>query len=198
MSIADVAAVIDLATRGIAVVAVGLAGLVGATHWGVRSGRIKPFGSFPVAVRRWTDPLLRPVEQRLVSAGRNPQDAVWWLFVGTLVAGLLLVVLERWIMGFLLGLLALSGSGPVVWLQSLILGVTNLVLVAILIRVVGSWVGLNPYATWMRPVRWLSDWIIVPIRRRLPAFGMFDLSPLLAYVAVLILRWLLLGILQPR
>jgi uncharacterized protein YggT (Ycf19 family) len=47
------------------------------------------------------------------------------------------------------------------------------------------------YARWMRPVTWLTDWLIVPIRRRLPPFGPIDLSPVLAYL----LLWLVRGVL---
>jgi YggT family protein len=47
----------------------------------------------------------------------------------------------------------------------------------------------------MRPVMALTNWLIEPIRRLLPPFGMFDLSPLVAYLVLLVARGMLLGIL---
>ncbi|NOT09343.1 MAG: YggT family protein [Gemmatimonadales bacterium] len=64
---------------------------------------------------------------------------------------------------------------------------------AIAVRVVGSWIGFGRYARWMRPAYLLTDWLIEPIRRRLPAFGMLDLSPIVAYFALWLLRGFLLS-----
>jgi uncharacterized protein YggT (Ycf19 family) len=40
----------------------------------------------------------------------------------------------------------------------------------------------------MRPFYSATDWLIEPIRRRLPPFGAIDVSPVLAYLLLLLLR----------
>lgn len=42
---------------------------------------------------------------------------------------------------------------------------------------------------------WLTDWIIVPIRRVLPPFGIIDASPIAAYFALYLLRGLVMSVL---
>ena len=191
----NVGQAIDAAVRITALLAFLAALLILLTHWAVRRRWLVPFGWWPRFVRRWGDPLLRPVERKLHAAGANPQDAPLWLLGGVLVAGLLAISLVRW----LLGAIALFGSmrhaGPRAWLQLAVIAATSLLSLAIIVRVIGGWLGAGRYNRWMRPAYLLSDWIVEPIRRRLPAFGPLDLSPLIAYILVLVLRGVLLSVL---
>jgi uncharacterized protein YggT (Ycf19 family) len=41
----------------------------------------------------------------------------------------------------------------------------------------------------MRPVVFLTEWLLAPVRRRIPPFGMIDLSPLVAYFVLVLLRF---------
>jgi YggT family protein len=45
----------------------------------------------------------------------------------------------------------------------------------------------------MRVVHWLTDWLIEPLRRVVPPIGMFDVTPLVAYFILYLVRWLILG-----
>jgi uncharacterized protein YggT (Ycf19 family) len=40
----------------------------------------------------------------------------------------------------------------------------------------------------------LTDWLVEPIRRVLPQMGMFDWSPLVAWLVLLVLRSVLLSV----
>src|SRR5690606_13287982 len=86
--------------------------LVAATHWLVREQKIPAFGGWARFVRRWSDPLLRPIERRLVGAGGNPQHAPWWLLGVIVVGGLVLINLLEWLFGLVLGTLFAVNSGP--------------------------------------------------------------------------------------
>lgn len=140
--------------------------------------------------------MLRPVERRVLRAGGNPQDASIWLAGATLLAGLALVMLVRWLVGTVAALDAMRSAGPVAWLHFFISGVTSLLMAAIVIRVIGSWLGAGRYRRWMRPFYFLTDWIIEPIRRRLPLMGAIDLSPVAAYLVLFLLREILLSALR--
>jgi YggT family protein len=128
--------------------------------------------------------------------GGNPADAPLWLAGAALLAGLALILLVRWLMGTILALGAMRGAGGGAWLRLAVSGATSLLMVAIMVRVIGAWLGAGRYRRWMRPFYVLTDWIVEPIRRRLPPMGAVDLSPVAAYLLLLLLRELLLGALR--
>src|SRR6266536_6564108 len=71
--------------------------LVALASWLVRTRRVSPFGAPGRLLRAASDPLIRPVETRLVRAGGNPVHAGWWLVVGVAAAGVLLITLWSWL-----------------------------------------------------------------------------------------------------
>jgi YggT family protein len=167
---------------------------VALTHWAVRSRRITPFGGWPRFVRRASDPVLQPLERRVVRSGGNPQDAPLWLVGIAIVGGLLLLSLVHWLVGFAVTLGVLAQSGPQAWARFLVSGLFSLLMIALFVRVISSWFGISPYRPWMRPVMILTDWIVDPIRRILPPFGMIDFSPLVAWLLLSVLRGFVLSL----
>ena len=164
-----------------------LAVLLAVMSWLVRTRRVSPFGAVGRGLRQMTDPLLHPIERLVVRRGGNPVQAGWWLVIIVAVIGVLVVSLAQW---FVASWYDLSGAARVGPRALIALGVGviyDVLFVAILLRVIGSWLGAFQYSPWMRPVYWLTDWIVVPIRRLLPPIGMFDFSPLVA----LLLLWVL-------
>jgi YggT family protein len=187
-------AALILAARVLVIVALAYASAVALTHWAVRSRRITPFGAWPRFMRRASDPILQPLERRIVRSGGSPQDAPLWLVGIVIVGGLLLLSLVQWLVGFAVTLDVLSQSGPRAWARFLVSGLFTLLMVALFVRVISSWFGLSPYRPWMRPVMLLTDWIIDPIRRILPPFGMIDFSPLVAWLLLSIVRGFVLSL----
>lgn len=176
--------------------ALAAASLVALVHWLVREGKIQPFGAFARGVRRLSDPVLKPIEATLARRGRNPQEGPVWLVVLVVVAGALLITMVRWLTGFVLGLRAASGEGPAGLARFALDIGFGLLLVAIVGRVLAGWIGAGRFTRWSRPFFLATDWLIEPIRRRLPPLGMIDLSPLAAYVVVLVARSLVFGLLR--
>jgi uncharacterized protein YggT (Ycf19 family) len=128
----------------------------------------------------------------------NPRDAPLWLLGVVLVLGLLAISAVRWLGGALTLLGSMRHAGVRAWLQLAVIATSSLLLFAIIVRVIGSWLGAGRYNRWMRPAYLLSDWIIEPIRRRLPAFGPIDLSPFVAYILILVLRDSCSGAVMPQ
>jgi len=186
---------LDLVARVLVVAALVYASVVALTHWAVRSRRITPFGAWPRFVRRLSDPVVVPLERRIVRAGGSPQDAPLWLLGVVVAGGLLLLTLVHWLAGFAATLGTLSESGPRAWAAFLVSGLFNVLMIALLIRVISSWFGISPYRPWMRPVMALTNWIIDPIRRILPPFGMIDFSPLVAWLVLTLVRGFVLSLL---
>jgi YggT family protein len=181
--------------RTIVILALAYASLVALTHWAVRSRRISPFGAWPRFMRRVSDPVLQPMERRVVSAGGNPQSAPLWLLAVVIAGGLVLMSLTGWVIDALARLSWMAQSGPRFWLQTLVSLFFTVLMTAILIRVIASWFGIGPYRRWMRPIMALTNWLIDPIRRILPPFGMFDFSPMVAWLVLYLVRGFVLGLL---
>lgn len=186
---------LDLAVRAIVVLALVFSVAVALTHWAVRTRRMDPFGAWPRFVRRVSEPLLLPLERRIIRAGGNPQSAPLWLLGLVIGGGLLLLSLTQWLIGTAASFVLLAHGGPRVWLRVVVSTIFTILLTAILIRVIGSWLGMGPYRRWMRPFYALTNWLIDPIRRILPPMGMFDFSPMVAWLALYLLRGVVLGLL---
>jgi YggT family protein len=181
--------------RSVVILALAYASLVALTHWAVRSRRINPFGAWPRFMRRVSDPVLQPMERRVISAGGNPQNAPLWLLAVVIAGGLVLMSLTGWVIDALARLSWMAQSGPRFWLQTLVSLLFTILMTAILIRVIASWFGIGPYRRWMRPIMALTNWLIDPIRRILPPFGMFDFSPMVAWLVLYVVRGFVLGLL---
>src|SRR2546430_4321580 len=91
-----------LAVARYAVIGVfGVSLVVALASWLVRTQRVSPFGALGRALRAASEPLIRPVERRLVRAGGNPVHAGWWLVVGVAAGGVILLSLLKWLAGAL-------------------------------------------------------------------------------------------------
>jgi YggT family protein len=181
------------AVRTLVVAALVYAALVAVTHWAVRNRRINPFGRWPRLIRRASDPMILPLERRMLSSGGNPQNAPYWLLGIVIAGGLVLVTLTHWFIATAAGLSVALSSGPRVWARMLVSAIFTILMAALLIRVIASWLGIGPYRRWMRPIMALTNWIIDPIRRILPPVGMFDFSPMVAWLVLYVVRGFVLG-----
>jgi YggT family protein len=184
---------LDYLARGLVVAALVYASLVALTHWAVRSRRINPFGVWPRLMRRVSDPVLLPLERRVIRAGGSPQNAPLWLLGIVIGGGLILLSLTDWLIGIGPTLTALTDAGPRALIRFLVSGILTLIMAAIFIRVIVSWFGISPHRPWMRPVVVLTDWIIEPIRRILPPLGMIDFSPMVAWLVLWLVRGFVVG-----
>jgi YggT family protein len=147
-------------------------------------------------LRSATDPIVRPVERRLVRMGGNPTHAGGWLVVIMAVAGILLVSLAGWLVGTFETARAAASGGPRGTFRLIVDLAYRILFAALLVRVVATWFGMFRYAKWIRPAYILTDWMVAPIRRVVPPLGAVDLSPLVAMIALSILRQILLSMLR--
>lgn len=172
---------LDTVARGVAVVVFLYAVVVAVTQWAIRRRRLPPFGAWPRLVRRISEPVLLPLERRIIRAGGSPSDAPLWLLGIAIVGGLLLITLVRWLIGAVYEVGVLAQAPPRIWLIEAVSWLFRILMIALLVRVIASWLGVSPYAKWMRPFVVLTDWLLEPLRRVLPPMGPLDLSPMVAY-----------------
>ena len=156
--------------------------LVALGSWAVRTRRIAPHGGAGRTIRRLTDPVLHPMERMLIRRGSNPQNAGWWLVGITVVGGIVLISLVRWLVVQTFRFGAAGSSGPRAVLALVIYYAGQLVIIALIVRVIGSWFGVGRLNKWMRPAYLLTDWIVEPLRRVIPPIGgMIDITPIIAW-----------------
>jgi YggT family protein len=170
--------------RLVVLIALVGAALLALGSWAVTARRISPFSRWTRLIRRLTDPVIGPVERVLVRRGGNPQHAPLWLLGIVIVAGLVTLLLTQWLAGVVRTTSGALRSGPRGILRVVLYYAGQILALALLVRVVGSWVGLGRHRRWMRPVFLLTDWIVEPLRRLIPPLGMFDISPLVAWLLV--------------
>ena len=181
--------------RRLAVLVITVAALlVSVGSWAVTTRRISPFSGLARLIRGVSDPVLRPVERWLVTRGRNPQDAPWWLLGGVVVGGIVALTLVQWLGGTVANLVAAGRSGPRSTVRLVIYLGFQLVLFALIARVVGSWFGAGRFNRWLRPAYLVTDWVVEPLRRFIPPLGMLDITPLAAWLLLQILLSIILGL----
>jgi YggT family protein len=190
-----IAAYLEVLARILVVAALAYAVIVATTAWAVRRRYIGPFGVWPKFVRRISDPVLRPLERRIVRLGGNPQDASLWLIGVAVVGGLITISLVQWLVGLWYTLIALGQSGPREVVRFAVSGLFSLLMIALFVRVIASWFGISPYSRWMRPIMMATSWLVEPIRRILPPVGVIDFSPMVAWLVLWLARGVVMGML---
>jgi len=163
--------------------------------WAVTTRRLNPFGRPARLARRLSDPVVVPVERWLVARGRNPQGAPWWLLGIVIVGGIVLLTVAGWLIETGARLVAAAESGPRSVIRLTVYLAAQVVLFALIARVIGSWFGAGRFHRLLRPAYRLTDWIVEPLRRFIPPFGIVDITPLAAWLLLQILLSLLLRVL---
>ncbi len=162
--------------------------------WLVRTRRINPFGPIARFFRRAVDPLLAPVERQVVRRGGLPTQAPWWALVIVVVGGIFLIIALQFVRDNVRTVevaASLGGRAVVVLIIQWVFGILKL---AIILRVIASWLGLSTYRWWLRWTVTLTDWLIRPLRGLVPPVGMFDVTPIVAYVVLWALEYVILQV----
>ena len=181
---------IDLAIYGLRIallVAGGIFLVIAVLDWSVRTRRINPFSSVARFCRRVIDPMLAPIESRVVRAGGIPSQAPWWGLAAVVVIGVLLIVALQFVRTAVLSITFAASEGGMGLVALVLNSAFELLKIALIVRVVVSWIGMR-YSWWARAAFTLTDWLVKPIARVLPPFGMMDFSPLAAYFVIYVVQ----------
>ena len=171
-----------------------VAALAALGTWLVRTRRISPFSALGRGLRSITDPIVVPVERRIVRMGGNPSHAGGWLIVLAAVVGIVLLSLVGWLVTTVLTVQAAAHGGSRATFALIIEIGYRVLMYALIVRVIAGWFGLFRYSRWIKPAYILTDWIVEPIRRVVPPLGALDVSPIVAWLALMLLRNVLLSI----
>ncbi len=168
-------------------------GLGALATWAVQTKRIPPFSGLARFTRKSVDPLFAPAERRLLLSGGQPGHAPWWTLGAVVIGGLLLISGVQFIISQLAFADMAARGGPRGIVRLLVIWSFSIVKLAIIARVIASWVGGSPYKKWWRWAFVITDPILTPLRRVLPTLGPIDISPLVAYFGLSIIQALILS-----
>lgn len=166
---------------------------IAVIDWLVRTRRISPFGPVARFFRRTVDPWLQPVERRVVRAGQTPASAPWWALAVLVIAGIVLLALVDFVGGLLADLAHGIAGGPGGFARLLVYWAFALLQIAILVRVITSWLPIGPFSPWVRWSFTLSEPILRPLRRVIPPFRSIDITPIVAFFALGLVESLVRG-----
>jgi YggT family protein len=163
-------------------------GVVAAVDWAVRTRRLNPFGPTARFFRRTVDPLMVPIERRVVRAGGKPSSAPLWTLGVVVVGGLLLLALLDFATRQFRVAAAAVSMGPRGVLVLLVGWTFALLRIALIVRVISSWVRVSPYSPWVRWSYGLTEWMLAPLRRLIPLLGGIDITPIIAYLVLALIE----------
>ncbi len=179
--------------RVILVAVLLVAVLLATLAWAERTRRLNPFGAAARMARR-LDPLIAPVERRMGRFGGTRANAPWWGVLAVLLIGAAAIGLVGYVQDVLFSLHGAIESGARGVLRLVVSSAFMVLQFALIGRVVMSWIG----GTYSRPGQIayaLTEWFLGPLRSVLPSIGMVDISPMVAYFALSLIRGLVLGVL---
>ena len=162
--------------------------VVFAVDWLVRTRRINPFGPVARFFRRAVDPLIMPVERRIVRAGGTPASAPWWTLVAVVIGGIILILALQFVRGLIATTIVTASAGPRGLYILLVSWTFSILQLALIVRIIASWFRLNPYGRWIRWSYSLTEWLLRPLRSVIPPFGMIDVTPIVAYFILVLLE----------
>jgi YggT family protein len=158
-----------------------------ALDWAVRTRRISPFNRIARFFRSRVDPLMMPVERVIVRAGGTPSSAAWWTLVALILFGVLLISLLQFV-GGILAQVVFGINEPRSIPLLLVSWAFSLLRLALLVRVISSWLPISPYSRWLRWSYVLTEWMLAPLRRIIPLIGMIDITPIVAWFALSLIQ----------
>jgi len=71
----------------------------------------------------------------------------------------------------------------------------NVLELAVLARVLFSWIRPDPYSPFARIIVQITDPILLPLRRVIPPLGMLDITPMVALIGLSIIQQIVVGLL---
>lgn len=182
------------AIRFVVLAVVAILAVLFLLDWAVRTRKVGPFSALARFCRKNVDPLVAPMERRVVRAGGLPSSAPLWALVVAVVGGIVLISVMNYIFKQVMIANFAINSGPGGLFRLLVIWTFGILRAALIVRVLCSWFPISPYSPWVRWAFSLSEPILRPLRQVVPNFGMIDITPIVAYFALSLLQNLFLSL----
>jgi YggT family protein len=158
---------------------------------------VNPFTWSAISLRRATEPVLSRVRAVLLGFRLDPKVAPFIAVILIILAGYMVILVMESVLNTVAGIIfALSArqiGAPVAVIGYLIFGFLSLYTLTIFIRIIFSWLGFSYSNRLMRFVFQVTEPLLGPLRRTVPAVGMFDISPIVAFLILWICKLAVAG-----
>lgn len=154
---------------------------------------MNPFSRPVILARRLTDPFVNPVRRWLANFGIQPNGAPLVVILLAVLLGYFVFVLASSVLntaaGVYVSLTSGKSNGVVAFLGYLLYGLLSLYGLFLMIRIIFSWGRVSYVNRVMRFLVRVTDPVLLPLRQMIPPIGMFDISPIVAFLII----WLFQG-----
>ena len=158
---------------------------------------VNPFNWSVLTVRRLTEPVIKPVRWMLISFRIEPRVAPFIAMVLILVFGYLMFMLAENILNTVAGILyAFSrpwAGAPAAIIGYVIFGFLGLYTLMIFLRILVTYLTTGYGNRWIRFLFRSTEPLLAPLRRLIPTVGMFDISPIVAFIILYLLQFVVAG-----
>src|ERR1041385_6351319 len=153
---------------------------------------VSPFTWSAITVKRLTDPIILPVRRVLVAMRIDQIAAPVIAIVIFILIGFFAIQVANGFLNTIAGifLAATNGGarGPVVIVGYLLYALVGLYEVIIFARIIGTWFWVDYGDRRMRFLIRTTEPLLGPLRRSLPTVGMFDVSPIIAFIILWLIQ----------
>lgn len=155
---------------------------------------LNPFSWSSLTIRRLTDPFIAPVRRALMRYGVDPKYAPLVMILLTILLGWFALTLVHGMANTIAGLIFGLTSGRIVALLGYVIyGLVSIYIMFVFVRIILSYTTLGYGNRVMRFVMNVTEPLMAPLRRIVPTVGMFDISPLVAFIILWILQAAIAG-----
>ncbi len=168
---------------------------VATVDWAVRTRRINPFSGVARFMRARVEPRLGGVERQVARVGGQPSSTPWWALVVYVVCAALLLAAVDMVSSLIRELIAATSLGSAGLIVLVVHWTFAFLRLALLVRVIASWFPRLAARRWISWSFGATEWMLRPLRRIVPTFGVMDITPLVAYFALQIASWLVESVL---
>src|SRR5918992_586430 len=153
---------------------------------------VNPFRRSAISLKRATDLMILPIRRMLVAFRLEPKVAPFIAVLLIILIGYFVVQVASSVLNTMAGILYAVTSGvpgfPIAIVGYLVFGLLGLYTLAIFVRIFLSWGGLGYGNRWMRFLIRITEPLMDPLRRNIRPVGMFDISPIIAFLILWVLQ----------
>jgi len=156
-----------------------------------------PFNWSVRTVGRLTDPVIHSVRRLLIGFRIEPRVAPFMAVVLILVFGYFTFMLAENILNTVAGILYVLSrpwaGAPAAITGYIVFGFLGLYILMIFLRILFSYLTTGYPNRWVRLLYRSTEPLLAPLRRMIPTVGMFDVSPIVAFVILYLLQFVVAG-----
>lgn len=168
---------------------------IAALDWAVRTRRINPFNGIARFMRARVEPRCTGIERLVLRAGGHQSATPWWAAFAYVLLALAVLAGVDFVLDAV-GALAIALAGGALGIVALLVHwLFGFFIFALLVRVVASWVPPLASSRWVTWSYGATEWMLRPLRRMLPTLGPVDISAVVAYFGLVLVRSLVEAVL---